>query len=243
MSRVRNHLPAPAMVIALLALFVALGGTTYAALRLPKNSVGTKQLRNNAVTMTKISNGAVTGSKIANNTITGADINLSTLGTVPSASSANSATTANSANTANSATSAKSATSANHASTADNANHAITADELSGRPGSDYQSKILWARIALDGTLTTGSGATSSGLLTTGQYEVTFSRAVTGCAYEATPGSSLVTNSDVVDDLQRGTFIRTEPRTGHADGVFVEIYDSNTGNPPVDNAFHLAVIC
>ena len=32
--------------IALLALFIALGGTTYAATSLPKNSVGTKQLRN-----------------------------------------------------------------------------------------------------------------------------------------------------------------------------------------------------
>jgi hypothetical protein len=46
--------PSPALVIALIALFVALGGTTYAATSLPKNSVGTKQIRNKAVTASKI---------------------------------------------------------------------------------------------------------------------------------------------------------------------------------------------
>jgi hypothetical protein len=39
----------------LLALFVALGGTTYAATSLPRNSVGTAQLKSGAVTKRKIS--------------------------------------------------------------------------------------------------------------------------------------------------------------------------------------------
>lgn len=46
--------PSPALVISLIALFVALGGTTYAAVSLPKNSVGTRQLKNGAVTRKKI---------------------------------------------------------------------------------------------------------------------------------------------------------------------------------------------
>jgi hypothetical protein len=41
--------------IALLALFVALGGTSYAATQLPSNSVGTKQIRAGAVTPAKLS--------------------------------------------------------------------------------------------------------------------------------------------------------------------------------------------
>ncbi len=41
--------------LALLALFVALGGTSYAALRLPRGSVGTRQIRDRAVTLRKIS--------------------------------------------------------------------------------------------------------------------------------------------------------------------------------------------
>jgi hypothetical protein len=40
--------------IALLALFVALGGTSYAALNLPANSVGSKQIRNRSITPVKL---------------------------------------------------------------------------------------------------------------------------------------------------------------------------------------------
>src|SRR3954468_8431283 len=57
--RARLGRPSPATVIALVALFVALGGTGYAALSLPKNSVGTKQLKNNAVTGAKVKNGSL----------------------------------------------------------------------------------------------------------------------------------------------------------------------------------------
>jgi hypothetical protein len=44
-----------AHVIALIALFVALGGGAYAAMNLPKNSVGTRQLKRGAVTPPKLS--------------------------------------------------------------------------------------------------------------------------------------------------------------------------------------------
>jgi hypothetical protein len=45
-----------ANVTATLALFVALGGVSYAAVTLPANSVGSKQLRPNAVTSSKVKN-------------------------------------------------------------------------------------------------------------------------------------------------------------------------------------------
>ena len=64
MQKRRLKAPSPALVISLIALFVALGGTTYAATSLPTNSVGTKQLKKSAVTATKIKKGAVTASKI-----------------------------------------------------------------------------------------------------------------------------------------------------------------------------------
>jgi hypothetical protein len=50
----RLRTPSPAFVVSLIALFVALGGTTYAATRLPANSVGTLQLKNGAVTNKKV---------------------------------------------------------------------------------------------------------------------------------------------------------------------------------------------
>jgi hypothetical protein len=48
--------PSPAMVLAFAALLVALGGTSYAAITLPANSVGTKQLKKNAVNSAKVKN-------------------------------------------------------------------------------------------------------------------------------------------------------------------------------------------
>src|SRR5262245_58805993 len=89
-------------VVATLALFTVLGGASYAATNLPKNSVGTKQIKKNSVSTEKIKNKAVTGAKIKNGTVTGAEINLSTLGTVPTADAANSANSARSAAVANS---------------------------------------------------------------------------------------------------------------------------------------------
>jgi hypothetical protein len=53
-----------ANVIACLALFIALGGTGYAAFKLPKGSVGTKQLKRGAVTTTKVKRGAINLAKI-----------------------------------------------------------------------------------------------------------------------------------------------------------------------------------
>jgi hypothetical protein len=58
MERIRTHFTS-AHLIAMLALFVALGGTTYAALKLPKNSVGAKQIKKNAVRSGKVKNGSL----------------------------------------------------------------------------------------------------------------------------------------------------------------------------------------
>lgn len=57
----RRHFlrPSLSMVVACIALSVALAGTTYAAIKLPKNSVGRKQIKNNAVTTAKVKNGSL----------------------------------------------------------------------------------------------------------------------------------------------------------------------------------------
>ena len=78
-KRRRLRAPSPAMLVACIALFVALGGTSYAAIVLPANSVGTKQIKNNAVTAAKVKNNAVTNAKVKNATLTGAKIADGTL--------------------------------------------------------------------------------------------------------------------------------------------------------------------
>jgi hypothetical protein len=49
----------PALVVASVALAIALGGTGYAALKLPAGSVGASQLKKNAVTSIKVKDGAL----------------------------------------------------------------------------------------------------------------------------------------------------------------------------------------
>lgn len=66
-SRIRDRL-SYANVVASLALFVALGGTSY-ALTLPRNSVGPKQIRADAIGSSKIRQGAVKSSAIRNRSL------------------------------------------------------------------------------------------------------------------------------------------------------------------------------
>ena len=67
--RARWPRPTYANVCATLALFVALGGTGYAA-----TTITTSQIANNAVTTPKIKNAAVNSSKLANNSVIAARI-------------------------------------------------------------------------------------------------------------------------------------------------------------------------
>lgn len=84
-----------ANVMATIAVFVALGGASYAATQLPKKSVGTKQIKNNAVSTAKIKDGAVTQSKLASGAL-----GTATIGKVSQADHANSADSAVHANDA-----------------------------------------------------------------------------------------------------------------------------------------------
>jgi hypothetical protein len=107
-----------ANVMATVAVFLALGGGAYAALKLPKNSVGATQIKSGSVNASKLAPGSVTlsklaadsvgslnlldgsvsfgklapnsvdGTKVVDNSLGGADVNEATLGPVPSAGTA-----------------------------------------------------------------------------------------------------------------------------------------------------------
>jgi hypothetical protein len=120
-----------ANVVASLALFVALGGVSYAATALPKGSVGPKQIRAEAVRTGKVADGAVTAAKLAK----GVRERLAPVGGAPAVTTTTStpesvkhAETADRAATAGSADRAATAGSANHAETADRAITAGSAD-------------------------------------------------------------------------------------------------------------------
>jgi hypothetical protein len=128
-------------VVATAALFLALGGISYAAVELPRSSVGTRQLKNEAVstaktkdgaiTRAKVADGAVVNSKIADGAVTGTKVNLSTLGRVPNAAFA---------------TDADHAARSDHALSSSQADFALKAKEagyLAGQPASAYGAALV----------------------------------------------------------------------------------------------------
>jgi hypothetical protein len=54
MKRLGSRRPSAALVVSIVALVVALGGTGYAALQAPRNSVGSRQIKAGAVTTPKL---------------------------------------------------------------------------------------------------------------------------------------------------------------------------------------------
>jgi hypothetical protein len=113
----RGGRPSPALVIALIALFVSLSGVSYGvatgfidsreiknnevrSLDIRNNEVRTRDLRNNEIRGIDIRNSTVQSRDIALNAVTGEDVKEDTLQKVPSALQADSANTATTATTA-----------------------------------------------------------------------------------------------------------------------------------------------
>lgn len=74
----RPRRPSAAVIIASLALFMSLGGTSYAAVK--ANTIGSKQLKNNSVTSAKIARNGVTASDIRAGVIDGTRIRAGSIG-------------------------------------------------------------------------------------------------------------------------------------------------------------------
>jgi hypothetical protein len=79
MARFRAQAQSPALWIALLALFVALGGTGYAALNIANNSIGTKQLKRGAVKNPDLAANSVTGRKVKRRSLDSSDFKANAL--------------------------------------------------------------------------------------------------------------------------------------------------------------------
>lgn len=69
MSRLAPRLPRHSTIAAYLALFVALGGTSYAVVSLPRNSVGADQLRKSAVRSVDVKNRSLKGIDFKNGSL------------------------------------------------------------------------------------------------------------------------------------------------------------------------------
>jgi hypothetical protein len=213
MKQVRKRLTY-ANVMSSIAVFLVVGGATAFA-ALGKNTVGTKQLKKNAVTAAKLKKNAVTTAKLKNMAVTGPKVQLSSLGTVPSAASA---------------------TNSIHANSATNADNASS---LGGASASSYQKTgdLLFATIAPAGPgakVIRGRGVTSVGAGGEGEVDVKFNRDITGCTWLATYGPP---GNQFVDDLH--ATVRGRPAS---DEVLVVIYNENE-EEKFGSGVHVEALC
>jgi hypothetical protein len=167
-------------VIAMLALFIALGGAAYAGTKIngssiKNGSIGGGKLKNETITGNKLKQGTITGAQIAPGSIGSSSIDVATLGTVPSAQTANtaqSATKADSANTANTATTATTATSATTADSAKSAENAAEAKHAESADDATHADTATTAETA--GETTKLGGRTAAQLEVTCPTETNF---------------------------------------------------------------------
>jgi hypothetical protein len=120
MVELRGRRPSPALVISITALFIALGGSAWAAHRIGSReikagAVTAAKIKGEAVTAAKLANGAVTGPKIAPSSVGGRQVEEASLATVPDADHAATATRAESAARADRASTAANADTASSA--------------------------------------------------------------------------------------------------------------------------------
>ncbi len=83
--------PSPSMIVAMIALFVALGGSVYAAHG--HKIIGSK-VKKNTLPGNRVKKNSLPGNRVKKNSIGGTQIDEATLGTVPRANTAGSATSA-----------------------------------------------------------------------------------------------------------------------------------------------------
>jgi hypothetical protein len=74
MRRIRPLRPSPALVVACLALFLALGGVGYAALNIPAGSINASHLATGSVKKSEIATNAVGSPELASSAVKSADV-------------------------------------------------------------------------------------------------------------------------------------------------------------------------
>ena len=151
MNRLTRHTPSPAMIVALIALFVALGGAAYAGVTLSNNSVRSTTIVNGQVKTVDLANSAVTNAKLKNNAVNSAKVKDGSLNAVDLTAAAQAALKGN--------------------------NGATGATGAQGPAGPGAK----WILVAGDGTRVLGSaGVTVSSKPFVGEYRIDFGEPTSG---------------------------------------------------------------
>jgi hypothetical protein len=192
------RLPSPALIVGCLALFVALGGTVYAAkkkARIDGKVVKVKSLPGNRVKLrsipaNRLKPGVFAALSAQAGPITGAEIDELTLGQVPEAAHAASADTAQSAT---------------DAQTAVNAVNAVNAQTVNGHgvgclPGTQQFAGACWQSFASETAVSAPAAATSCAV-----QGGTLPEALQLAAFSQQPGVTLDGGKEWTTDLTNMT--------------------------------------
>jgi hypothetical protein len=215
LTRARRRLSF-ANVTSAVALFVALGGTSYAAITLPRNSVGSAQLRTHAVKKSEVAKHAVGRWEILPNGVARSEIRRDAVG--------------------------PSEIRRNAVSSDEVADGTLQADDLSaaGRNALAAMNGVTF-RVA-----STAAGAAAGGnakaiahTVNSGVYTVDLGQDVSACQYAATLGG--VKSGTAIEPPATNAELVTASPSTDASKVVVTITDD--ADAAIDSAFHLLVAC
>lgn len=212
LSRARRRLNF-ANVTSTMALFVALGGTSYAAITLPSNSVGKAQIRTAGVGQSEVASESIGNGELRSNSVRSPEIQTNAVGASEIRPSA-----IDSDELADKGIGA-----------ADLSDAAKTA--LADISGVTFRAGSTSAGVAAGGNAT---GVSKTG---PGDYVVTLSRDVSACQYSATLAgvkSGTTTEAPIVG------FATATPSTENTK-IIVKTYAG--AGTPTDSPFHLLVAC
>jgi hypothetical protein len=145
--------PSPSMIVALIALFIALGGTGYAAVKIANNSVHSTSIKNGEVKSGDLANNAVIRAKIKDGAVSNAKI-------------------------AGGIDAAKIAGTVVAATNATNAANAVNADKLDDLDATDLKPR--WAHVSAAGVILAQSGGITVTEHTVGKYTLDFGVSTAG---------------------------------------------------------------
>jgi hypothetical protein len=231
LTRLRRRLTF-ANVSSSLALFVALGGTSYAAIALPANSVGSDQIRTGAVGTSEIRTGGVGASELRTGSVRSSEIKTGGVGAseihtdgVRTKEIKNGSVTTDKLG-ADAVTSAQVKDSSLEAADLSDA----AKGSLSG--AAPYRAAVNTTGAAVAGN-STGSNRSAAGV-----YTVDFGKDVSGCFYSATLAA--VKNGTGTDSPTPGS-VTVEPGAANT-SVVVRTF-AVPGGTAADEPFHLMVSC
>jgi hypothetical protein len=205
-----------ANVTSALALFIALGGTSYAAVSLSRNDVGAWHISSGAVGKSEVRRSAVSASELRRNGVRPSEIRRDAVG--PSEVRANAVNTDEIAD--------------GGVAAADLSAAARTA--LAAANGVTFRTAATAAGATAGGNARSISHAASSGV-----YAVDLGRDVSACHYSATIGA-VKTSTGIEAPPAAARLVTASPSTD-VSKIVVETFDESRS--PVDAPFHLLVAC